>query len=117
MASTETLASLRAHNDLDADSRTPRSRWGTAARVALGLAVAASGGGALAVAQGPGQLTTYAGSSDLAAALTFPSGGGLGVAGLLAAFGRLAQDSACSPWSRGSPGSRPSWWAGSKARS
>ena len=61
--------------------------WGTAACVVLGLAVAASGWGALAVAQGPGRLTTYAGSSGLASALTIASGAALGVAGLVAAFG------------------------------
>ncbi len=64
----------------------PRSAWwGTAACVVLGLAVAASGWGALAVAQGPGRLTTYAGSSGLASALMVASGAALVVVGLLAA--------------------------------
>jgi len=56
------------------------------ARVALGVAVVASGAGALQVAQGPGQLTTYAGHSDLAATLTFLTGGGLVLAGLAMSF-------------------------------
>ena len=56
------------------------------ARVALGVAVVASGVGALQVAQGPGQLTTYAGHSDLAATLTFLTGAGLVLAGLALSF-------------------------------
>src|SRR5690349_16140087 len=45
--------------------------WRPAAWSVLGLAVAASAWCALAVARGPGRATTYAGSSDLAAAVWF----------------------------------------------
>jgi signal transduction histidine kinase len=50
--------------------------------VALSLAL-----GALAVAQGPGRFTTYAGRSGLAATLTVVAGLALVVAGLVTAFG------------------------------
>ena len=56
------------------------------ARVALGVAAVASCVGALQVAQGPGQLTTYAGHSNLAATLTFLTGAGLVLAGLAMSF-------------------------------
>jgi signal transduction histidine kinase len=56
-----------------------------------GLAVATSAWGALAVAHGPGRLTTYAGSSDLAAALTIAAGVALGAAGLALALSGSAR--------------------------
>jgi signal transduction histidine kinase len=54
--------------------------------VALALAL-----GALAVAQGPGRFTTYAGHSGLAATLTVAAGLALVVAGLITAFSRPAR--------------------------
>ena len=46
--------------------------------------------GALAVAQGPGRFTTYAGHSGLTAALTVTAGLALVAAGLVTAFSRRA---------------------------
>lgn len=51
----------------------------------LALGVAA---GALSIAEGPGQSTTYAGSSGLGAALTLSAGLGLALAGLVITLGR-----------------------------
>jgi signal transduction histidine kinase len=62
----------------------------TLARLAAGLVALALTLGALAVAQGPGRFTTYAGRSGLAATLTVVAGLGLVVAGLVTAFGRQA---------------------------
>src|SRR5918996_2782560 len=63
------------------------TRWGTAARLAFGLVAVASGLGALAIAQGPGRGTTYAGHSDLAAALDLGAGLALVLAGLVMSVG------------------------------
>jgi signal transduction histidine kinase len=58
------------------------------ARLAAGPAVLAVGVGALAVAQGPGRFTTYAGGSGLTATLTVVAGLALVVAGLVTSFSR-----------------------------
>jgi signal transduction histidine kinase len=63
----------------------------TLARLAAGLVATALALGALAVAQGPGRFTTYAGRSGLAATLTVVAGLALVVAGLITAFGRHAR--------------------------
>jgi signal transduction histidine kinase len=60
------------------------------ARLAAGPVALAVGLGALAVAQGPGRFTTYAGRSGLAASLTVAAGLGLVVAGLITSFSRPA---------------------------
>lgn len=60
------------------------------ARLAAGLVALAISVGALAIGQGPGRFTTYAGNSDLAATLTVAAGLGLVVAGLITAFSRRA---------------------------
>jgi signal transduction histidine kinase len=60
------------------------------ARLTVGPVALAFGLGALAVAQGPGRFTTYAGRSSLAATLTVVAGLALVVAGLVAAFSRPA---------------------------
>jgi signal transduction histidine kinase len=56
------------------------------ARSAAGLAVFAIGLGALAIAEGPGRATTYAGASSLDAALTLAGGVALILAGLVSSF-------------------------------
>ena len=58
------------------------------ARLAAGPVALAFGLGALAVAQGPGRFTTYAGRSGLAATLTVAAGLALLVAGLVTVFSR-----------------------------
>jgi signal transduction histidine kinase len=63
------------------------TRWWGAARPAFGLVAVASGVGALAIVQGPGRATTYAGHSDLAAALGLGAGFALVLAGLVISFG------------------------------
>jgi signal transduction histidine kinase len=63
-------------------------RRGNLARLAAGPVALAVGLGALAVAQGPGRFTTYAGQSGLTAALTIATGLGLVAAGLVTAFDR-----------------------------
>jgi signal transduction histidine kinase len=60
------------------------------ARLAAGLVALTFGLGALAIAQGSGQFTTYAGRSSVAATLTVAAGLVLVVAGLLTAFSRPA---------------------------
>jgi signal transduction histidine kinase len=60
-------------------------RLAVPARAVAGLA---AGGGALAVAAGPGRATTYAGSSAAGAALTLSAGFGLIAAGLVIGLGR-----------------------------
>jgi hypothetical protein len=60
------------------------------ARLAAGALVLVYGLGALAVARGPGELTTYAGRSDLAAAFAVVSGLALVAAGLVTSFARPA---------------------------
>jgi signal transduction histidine kinase len=60
------------------------------ARLAAGPVALAVGLGALAVAQGPGRFTTYAGHSGLTATLTIAAGLGLVVAGLVTSFSRPA---------------------------
>jgi signal transduction histidine kinase len=57
-------------------------------RVAAGLAGLAVGAGALALAEGPGRATTYAGSSAAGAALTLCAGLGLITAGLVTGLAR-----------------------------
>ncbi|HEV8167292.1 MAG TPA: histidine kinase, partial [Actinomycetota bacterium] len=63
---------------------------GSLARLAAGPVALALALGALAVAQGPGRFTTYAGHSGLAATLTAAAGLGLVVAGLVTSFSRPA---------------------------
>jgi signal transduction histidine kinase len=63
----------------------------TLARLAAGPAALALALGALAVAQGPGRFTTYAGHSGLTATLTVAAGLALVVAGLITAFSRPAR--------------------------
>jgi signal transduction histidine kinase len=65
---------------------TARSRRTSLLRLAAGFAVVAAGVGALAVAEGPGRFTTYAGSSVPAAVLTLVTGFALVGAGLLVSF-------------------------------
>jgi signal transduction histidine kinase len=57
-------------------------------RLAAGLAGLAAAAGALAVAEGPGRSTTYAGSSAAGAALTLSAGLALIAAGLVICLGR-----------------------------
>ena len=59
-------------------------------RVAAGIVALVYGLGALAVARGPGEFTTYAGRSDLAAALAVVAGLALVAAGLVVSFARPA---------------------------
>jgi signal transduction histidine kinase len=66
---------------------------GSLARLAAGPIALAFGLGAIAIAQGPGRFTTYAGRSGLAAMLTLMAGLGLVVAGLVTAFSRRARRS------------------------
>jgi signal transduction histidine kinase len=66
-------------------------RWRAAARPAFGLVAVASGLGALAVAQGGGRFTTYAGYSNLAATLTVVAGFSLVLAGLVTSFSAPAR--------------------------
>jgi len=63
-------------------------RRGDLARLAAGLVALAVGFGALAIAQGPGTSTTYAGHSSLTATLTVAAGLALVGAGLVTAFDR-----------------------------
>jgi signal transduction histidine kinase len=63
----------------------------TLARLAAGPFALALALGALAVAQGPGRFSTYAGRSGLAATLAVVAGLALVVAGLVTAFGRQAR--------------------------
>ena len=63
----------------------------TLARLAAGLVAFALALGALAVAQGPGRFTTYAGRSGLAATLTVVAGRGLVMARLVTSFSRPAR--------------------------
>jgi signal transduction histidine kinase len=60
------------------------------ARLAAGPVALALGLGALAMAQGPGRFTTYAGGSGLTATLTVAAGLALTGAGLVTAFSHLA---------------------------
>ena len=62
-------------------------RLATSARIAAGLLGLAAAAGALAVAEGPGRATTYAGSSVSGAALTVCAGLGLVAAGLVICLG------------------------------
>jgi signal transduction histidine kinase len=77
----------------------PRHNWAVArvpipranlARLAAGAGLLAYGLGALVVARGPGELTTYAGRSDAVAALAVAAGLALVAAGLITSFGRPA---------------------------
>jgi signal transduction histidine kinase len=65
-------------------------RGANVARLAAVPAALAVGLGALAIAQGPGRFTTYAGRSGLATALTVAAGLALVMAGLVTAFSRPA---------------------------
>jgi signal transduction histidine kinase len=67
-----------------------RVRPANLARLAAGAVALAYGLGALAVARGPGELTTYAGRSGLAAALAVLAGLALVAAGLVTSFTRPA---------------------------
>jgi signal transduction histidine kinase len=60
------------------------------ARLAAAVVALAYGLGALAVARGPGEFTTYAGRSDFAAALAVVAGLALVAAGLVTSFARPA---------------------------
>ncbi len=62
-------------------------RLATPARIAAGLLGLAAGAGALAVAEGPGRSTTYAGRSVSGAALAVCAGLGLVAAGLVICLG------------------------------
>jgi signal transduction histidine kinase len=64
------------------------ARMAALARIAAGIVGAAVAAGALAVAEGPGRSTTYAGSSNAGAALTLSAGAGLIAAGLVICLGR-----------------------------
>src|SRR5215471_17762966 len=73
---------------LSAPGRPPvPARIARPTRVAAGLAGLAAGAGALAVAEGPGRATTYAGSAAAGAALTLSAGLALIAAGLLIGLG------------------------------
>jgi signal transduction histidine kinase len=61
-------------------------RGTTLARLAAGLAAFAVGLGALAIAEGPGRATTYAGASSLEATLALGAGVALILAGLVSSF-------------------------------
>jgi signal transduction histidine kinase len=63
---------------------------GSLARLAAGPVALAVTLGAIAIAQGPGRFTTYAGRSGLAATLTAAAGLALVVAGLVTSFNRPA---------------------------
>jgi signal transduction histidine kinase len=63
-------------------------RLANLARLAAGAVALACALGAFAVARGPGELTTYAGRSDLAAALAVVAGLALVAAGLVTSFAR-----------------------------
>jgi signal transduction histidine kinase len=92
-------------------------RWAVAARLAIGLAAVSIGLGSLALAQGPGKFTTYAGQSSAAAVLGLIAGFALVLAGLVVSFRRswtlvgnltLLADFAwfapvCVGWQGGSP--------------
>jgi signal transduction histidine kinase len=65
-----------------------RVRPANLARLAAGAVVLAYGLAAFAVARGPGELTTYAGRSDLAAAFAVAAGLALVAAGLVTSFAR-----------------------------
>jgi signal transduction histidine kinase len=67
-----------------------RVRPASLARLAAGTFALAYGLGALAVARGPGELTTYAGRSDLAAAFAVVAGLALVAAGLVMSLARPA---------------------------
>ena len=63
------------------------NRWGAEARLAFGLLAVVSGLVALAIAQGPGRATTYAGHSDVALTLGLGAGFALVLAGVITSFG------------------------------
>jgi signal transduction histidine kinase len=65
-------------------------RTANPARLAAGAGALAYGLGALTVARGPGELTTYAGSSNIAAALAVGAGLSLVAAGLVTSLARPA---------------------------
>ncbi len=66
-------------------------RRGDSARLAAGTIAVAYGLGALAVARGPGEFTTYAGASKIAAVMALGAGLGLVAAGLVASLGGAAR--------------------------
>src|SRR5918996_2543246 len=63
------------------------TQWGHAVRPAFALVAVATGVGALAIAQGPGRGTTYAGHSDFAAAIGLGAGFALVLVGVVTSFG------------------------------
>jgi signal transduction histidine kinase len=75
------------HNRAVTPALIPRANL---ARLAAGLVALTLALGALAVAQGPGRFTTYAGHSGLTATLTVVAGLALVAAGLVTAFGGQA---------------------------
>ena len=82
-----TVARLCEHNEGMAH---PSVWQRLAPQVAYVLLVVAAGWGALAIAQGPGRFTTYAGHSVLASALGIGAGLALALAGLTVLIGRSA---------------------------
>ena len=69
------------------------------ARLAAGAVAGAYGLGALAVARGPGETTTYAGESEFAAALAVLAGLALVAAGVATSLARQGRpDSAPRAW-------------------
>jgi signal transduction histidine kinase len=93
VASTEMLRRRRCHNRV-MERLWPRlavparPALAVPSRLAAGLAGLAAAAGALAVAEGPGRSTTYAGSSAAGAALTLSAGLALMAAGLVICLGR-----------------------------
>ena len=103
VASTEISRRQRCHNQVmdrtGPSARTPAplgtrgrltilAQLAVPARVAAAIAGAVVAAGALAVAEGPGRATTYAGSSTAGAALTLSAGVGLIAAGLVISLSR-----------------------------
>ena len=86
------------------------------ARLAAGLAALTLALGALAIAEGPGQDTTYAGHSGVAATLTLGVGVALILAGLATSLLDLLGGLAILPSLPASSGSRLSGLAGTTAR-
>ena len=87
MASTDAAPPAGCHNHAVTPTLLQRANL---ARLAAGPVALAVGLGALAVAQGPGRFTTYAGRSGLAATLTVTAGLALVMAGLVTSVNRPA---------------------------
>jgi signal transduction histidine kinase len=97
VASTEISRQQRCHNQVMQRAAPPPAalarlaapgRLAGPARLAAGIAGLAGAAGALAVAEGPGRSTTYAGSSAAGAALTLSAGLGLIATGLVMSLAR-----------------------------